>query len=209
MRSSDIDRAVAVLLSGGSVVFPTETLYGLAAMATNKKAVGKIYTIKGRNKEKFLPVIVGGMAQAEKYFIFDRTERTLAEKFWPGPLSLILRTRSKKIATAMGGGRIAVRWSANRIAAALANGCDVPITATSANLSGKPGCFTVAAVKRQFAGAHLASPVFFMNGGALKKSLPSTIVRIERGHIVVLREGKIDVEKHFPALIGHQKERYT
>jgi L-threonylcarbamoyladenylate synthase len=150
MKTVAIKRAAEVLSGGGTVVFPTETLYGLAAMATNKAAVQKVYAIKHRPREKLLPVIVGSFAQAQQYFIFSREELTLARRFWPGPLTLVLKTRSKKLAATVGGNRVAVRYSANAVAARLALCAGAPITATSANVSGKPGCFTITSVKRQF-----------------------------------------------------------
>ena len=189
----EIKRAGEVLSRGGTVVFPTETLYGLAVMATNKKAVEKVYAIKCRPREKLLPVIVGSFAQAQKYFIFSRVELALARRFWPGPLTLVLKTRSKKLAVAVGGNYVAVRWSANTIAARLAICAGAPITSTSANISGKPGCFTIASVKRQL-GARV-DPDLFLNDGTLKRSLPSTIVRVRRGRISVLREGKISTKE--------------
>jgi L-threonylcarbamoyladenylate synthase len=197
MKTIDISRASEIVASGGTVVFPTETLYGLAAMVTNKKAIEKVYAIKRRPREKLLPVIVGSFAQAQKYFIFSRTELALAKKFWPGPLTLVLKTRSKKLAAAVGGDRIAVRYSANVTAACLAISAGAPITSTSANISGKPGCFTIASVKRQLGRVlgNRASPDMFLNGGTLKRSLPSTIVRIVRGRIVVIREGKINTKE--------------
>jgi L-threonylcarbamoyladenylate synthase len=200
MKTTEIKRAAEVLSGGGTVVFPTETLYGLAAMATNKAAVRKVYAIKRRARKKLLPVIVGSFAQAQRYFIFSRVELALARRFWPGSLTLVLNTRSKKLAAAVGGDRVAVRWSANAIAARLAICVGAPITSTSANISGKPGCFTIASVKRQFGRAlgNRACPDLFLNGDTLKHSLPSTIVRVRRGRIVVLREGKISTKELKP-----------
>jgi L-threonylcarbamoyladenylate synthase len=192
MKTIEIKRAGEVLSCGGTVVFPTETLYGLAALATNKKAVEKVYAIKRRPREKLLPVIVGSFAQAQKYFIFSREELALARRFWPGPLTLVLKTRSKKLAAAVRGDRVAVRYSANAVAARLAIYAGAPITATSANISGKPGCFTIASVKRQFG---RVDPDLFLNTGTLKRSLPSTIVRVVHGRIVVIREGRVRVKE--------------
>jgi L-threonylcarbamoyladenylate synthase len=192
----DIRRAAKVLADGGTVVFPTETLYGLAASALDEHAVRKVYAIKHRPKERLLPVIVGSFAQAQKYFAFSRTELLLAERFWPGPLSLVLKTRSRKIVAAVGGDRVAVRWSANVVAARLAILARVPIIATSANLSGELGCFIVRSVKRQFGHATdaAAGPDIYLDGGTLARSLPSTIVRVRRGRIEIIREGKISKE---------------
>jgi L-threonylcarbamoyladenylate synthase len=191
LETEEIGRAARVLAHGGTVVFPTETLYGLAASALNANAVRKVYAIKHRSKEKLLPVIVGSFAQARKYFAFSRTELLLARRFWPGPLSLVLKARSRRLAAAVGGDRVAVRWSANVVAARLAILAGAPIIATSANLSGKPGCFTIHSVKWQFghAAGVFADPDMYLDGGTLARSLPSTIVRVRRGRIIVIREG--------------------
>jgi L-threonylcarbamoyladenylate synthase len=193
-----IRRAVKILNNNGTVVFPTETLYGLAALSTNKKAVKKVYSIKQRPQEKLLPVIVGSMEQAKKYFIFNSNDLKLAQAFWPGPLSLVLKTRSKKIAAALGSNILAVRYPDNSIAASLAELSGAPITSTSANSSGQPGCFTIAVVKEQFAGINggkSTQPDFYLNGGPLKRSLPSTIVRTKKNAIEVIRAGKTPLEK--------------
>jgi L-threonylcarbamoyladenylate synthase len=199
MDTKEIKQAAKILIGGGTVVFPTETLYGLAAIATNKTAVRKVYAIKRRPPEKLLPVVVGSFAQARKYFIFSRQELVLARRFWPGPFSLVLKTRSKKLAVAMGGDRVAVRYSANGIATRLTLLAGTPVTATSANISGKPGCFTILAVKRQLGSASGSRvlhvhPDMFLNGGTLKRSYPSTIVRVQRGRVAVLRKGKISAQ---------------
>jgi len=207
MPDADLKHAIDVILRGGTVVFPTETQYALGALATDKEAIGKIYAIKRRPGEKLLPVIVGSMAQAQKYFFLTRNEQVLAKKFWPGPLSMVLRTRSKKIAEAIGSDRLAVRYSADRIAAALALRAGAPVVSTSANTSGKLPCYTVAAVKRQLstAPAPRCDPDTFLDGGPLKKSLPSTIIEIKNGHFVILREGKIPTQaigKYVPPTLG-------
>lgn len=179
-------------MNGGSIVFPTETLYGLGAVATNKRAVRKIYLIKGRSAKKLLPVIVGSIGQAKRYFILNRDDLKLMRRFWPGPLSLILKTKSKKLIDAIGSDTLAVRLSSSKLARDLATFCDAPIVSTSANISGQPGCFTISAVKRQLLQADKsARPDLFINGGKLIKSLPSTIISTSRHGPLLIREGKI------------------
>jgi L-threonylcarbamoyladenylate synthase len=198
---SGIECALGVLRRGGTVVFPTETLYGLGAMSTDSEAVKKIYLIKKRPQEKLLPVIVGSMGQAKKFFVLSRNDLKLAGIFWPGPLSLVLKTRSKRLIKALGNDLLAVRFSADPFAAKLAELCGAPIISTSANMSGKPGCFTVAAVKRQFARSKGSEqPDLFLDGGTLKKSPPSTIVRVEKNKLSLIREGKIPLTEIIGAI---------
>ena len=203
VEPKSIARAAKVLADGGTVIFPTETLYGLAASVLDADAVRKVYAIKRRPFEKQLPVIVGSFAQARKYFLFSRAELLLARRHWPGPLTIVLKARSRRVAHAVGGDRVAVRWSANPVAVRLATMLGAPITATSANLSGKPGCNTIRAVRRQLGGSSrttraavrgvraAAQPDMYLDAGTLAQSLPSTIVRVRRGKAEVLREGKI------------------
>jgi L-threonylcarbamoyladenylate synthase len=197
-NKSGIEEALKTLERGGTVVFPTETLYGLGAISTSAEAVKKIYLIKKRPADKLLPVIVGSMEQARKYFILNGNNLKLAKKFWPGPLSLILKTKSKKLAAVLGKDILAVRFSANPLATKLAELSGAPIISTSANISGKSGCFTIAAVKRQFTGPD--KPDLFIDAGGLKNSLPSTIVQAEENKVVIIREGKISLERIIEAL---------
>jgi len=190
MSKTEIKEAVYILKNGGVVVYPTETLYGLGALATDKKAVKKIFKIKKRDSNKLLPVIVGSLNQAKRYFVFNKTDLRLARRFWPGPLSLILKTKSKRIEHILDSKYIAVRFSANNLAAAIAKSAGAPITSTSANISGDSDCFTISAVKKQFALASV-KPDIYINGGRLKKTRASTIVNAKGSKITILREGKI------------------
>jgi L-threonylcarbamoyladenylate synthase len=189
-------QALKILSDGGVIVFPTETLYALGAVATKNKAVKKVYSIKKRPQERLLPVIVGSMEQAKEYFILSGKNLALAKKFWPGPLSIILESRSQKLMKSLGSRFLAVRYPASTIASSLAISSGAPIVSTSANISGMPGCVSIAAIKKQFA-AYPASPRpdLFMDAGLLKRSLPSTIVQIRKGQLVFIREGKIPKTK--------------
>ncbi|MCL4405042.1 L-threonylcarbamoyladenylate synthase [Patescibacteria group bacterium] len=182
--------ALAVLLSGGVITYPTETLYGLGTLAINKEGVKKIFAIKARPGEKTLPLIVGSFQQARTYFKMSKKENELANKFWPGPLSLVLKTKSPKLRNALGADRLAVRYSANKFASLLAESSGAPLVSTSANLSGRSGCFTIAAVKKQFA-RNKIKPDLYVDGGTLEASLPSTIVAVHGRKITVIRNGKI------------------
>jgi L-threonylcarbamoyladenylate synthase len=185
--------AAKVLRNGGTVIFPTETLYGLGGLATDREAVKKIIRMKKRTSGKILPVIVGSLNQAQRYFVFTKTDLKLARHFWPGPLSLVLKTKSKKIRNALNSDYIAVRFSASRFASDVARYAMAPIISTSANISGKPGCFTVAAVLKQFT-LSTVKPDLYVDGGRLKKSSPSTVIRTRGSKITISREGKIKIK---------------
>ena len=187
--------------SGGTVVYPTETSYALGTAATSSAGVQKIYRAKQRPREKVLPVVVSSVSQAKIYFSFSRTDAAITERFWPGALSLVLKVKSKSIRRALGSSTAAVRCSSNPIAVQLATLVGAPIVSTSANVSGQPGCASTTAVRQQFAGRN-AKPDFYVNGGKLAKSLPSTIVRTRGTKIFCVREGAVPVADLGDALVA-------
>ncbi len=133
---------LAARLRGGAVLaIPTDTIYGLAADARSAAAVQRIFTVKGRDEGKPLPVLVGGREQAEELAAsLPAAFAPLAAAFWPGPLTLVLPARPGLPPQLLAGGAsIAVRWPRAPIAQALLTACGFPLTATSANRSGQSG----------------------------------------------------------------------
>lgn len=184
-----IENAAALLRAGQLVAFPTETVYGLGADATNADAVLSIYETKGR--PRFNPLIVhcADLAMAERLAVFSPLARTLAETFWPGPLSLVLPLRPghglSDIVTA-GLSTIALRVPDHALAQALLRAADRPLAAPSANPSGKLSPTTAAQVRRGF-----ADRVPVLDGGACTAGVESTILAIEDGRLVQLRAGAL------------------
>lgn len=183
ITKKNIQKAIRILKLGGSVVFPTETAYGLAADATNKKAVKHIFKLKERPPEKSLPWIAANLSMAKKYVKFSLLALRLAKKYWPGPLTIVLPTKRGKHT-------VALRVSSNKIAKSLSAGLKKPIISTSANISGEATCYSAQAVKKQFAKKSL-QPDLILDGGTLKKNKPSTIVKFLKNKIVVFRQGSI------------------
>jgi L-threonylcarbamoyladenylate synthase len=173
------------------VVFPTETAYGLAADATNPKAVARVFAIKGRSKEKSFPLIVADLKMAEKYGWFSPEIKKLVKKHWPGPLTVVLPLRRgvKLPSGAVRDGTIAVRVSSHPVARALSRWLGRPIVSTSANLSGQPICSSVSAVEKQLGDR----PDGYLDVGRLSRRKPSTIIMEKDGEIIVLRRGSIKV----------------
>jgi L-threonylcarbamoyladenylate synthase len=174
-----LQHAVAVLKNGGVVVFPTETAYGLAADPANIKAMRRVYLIKGREPTKHVPFIAADLPMAVRFARLSPPLITLAKKHWPGPLTLV-------------GKKAAIRVSAHPVARALSKGLGRPIVSTSANISGEPACYSVRAVKKQFIGRSF-QPDFYLDRGVLPRRKPSTLVKEERGKMIVLRQGRIRV----------------
>jgi L-threonylcarbamoyladenylate synthase len=170
-----VREAARSLAEGGLVAFPTETVYGLGADATNAAAIARLYEAKGR--PLFNPLIshVGGLSSAHRIARFDATAITLAQAFWPGPLTLVLPKREgcgvADLATA-GLETIAVRVPAHPVAHAILTAFDRPVVAPSANLSGHVSPTTAAHVQSDLAGRI----DLIVDGGPVTVGVESTIV---------------------------------
>ena len=175
-----VTHAVKTLKKGGIVIYPTETSYGLGADATNLIAVKKINRIKGR-REKFISIIISDKKMAEKYLVLNGDIRKLMRKFMPGPLTLVAKKKKLKTKTLLGGFRI----SSNRFASNLVKSFGKPITATSANISGKPGIYRLKDIVKIFSG----KVDLIIDSGNLPKRRPSTVFDVSKRKII--RKGKI------------------
>ena len=184
-----IDEAVAILKSGGVIGFPTETFYGLGADARNEAAIGKIFDIKGRDFKNPILVVIGGPQQMKALTDeIPQDAKTLMDRFWPGPLTIVLRASASVSPRLTAGiGRIGVRFTSHPVARELSRALGGPITATSANLSGAPECSSSAAVLAQLEGRIDA----VVDGGRTPGGKGSTIVDVTGETVQILREGVI------------------
>lgn len=179
--------ACEILSQGGLVALPTETVYGLAADATNGTAVAGIFEAKGR--PRFNPLIchVSGLSMAERYVAFNKTALQLAQAFWPGPLTLVLPLKPGTAIhplTTAGLDTLAVR-APTGFARSLIAAYDRPLAAPSANTSGK-----VSPTSASHVAADLGSKVdLILDGGAAEIGLESTIVKPTEAGIELLRPG--------------------
>ncbi len=187
-------QAVQILRDGGLVAMPTETVYGLAARADSADAVAKIYRIKGRPDFNPLIVHVASLDMARDLAVFDDAAETLAARYWPGPLTLVLPLRAgSAIAPAVTAGldTIALRQPGHPLAARLLAATGLPLAAPSANRSNEVSPTRPEHVCASF-GAD-APPV--IDGGACEAGLESTIVALDpQGGWRLLRPGPIAAE---------------
>lgn len=179
-------RAVLTILNkGGVVVYPTDTSYGIGCDATNARSVKKIFQIKHRAIDKQVSVIVGSVAIAEQYGTFSPDAHALARVFWPGALTIIVKRKRGK-------GTIGLRIPQHPIALQLAKAFGRPIVSTSANISGKPPCYSLRAFdhqrREQDTGPH---PDAVIDGGALPRRRPSTVINLTTEPPHYLRKGPI------------------
>jgi L-threonylcarbamoyladenylate synthase len=192
MISTDINRAVALLQSGGIVALPTETVYGLAGNALDSSAVAKIFAAKNRPQDNPLIVHVTGidMARGLGLQVTPLAER-LAEAFWPGALTIVLNKIDDLIPPEISCGldSVAVRAPDSPIMLDIIGKCGFPLAAPSANLSGSPSPTTVAHVREDFGDDFPA-----VDGGSCRIGIESTVVTLEGDKICLLRPGAVTPE---------------
>ena len=193
MEAIDLERAIEVLKDGGVVAVPTDTLYGLAADVFNLAAIDRVFDIKGRPQDLALPVLVSGWKQVTRVAKnVPPQAQALAERFWPGALTLVV-TKADGLPDRLtaGGVTVAVRMPDHPAPIKLINGLGGPITGTSANISGGADPSTLAELSDQIGGRvdHL------FNEGPEPMGTASTVVDITSGEPKLLREGAIPFEQ--------------
>lgn len=186
-----VREAAAAIEAGGVIVYPTDTIYGLGADALSDSAVARIYEIKGRDERKPVHAIVSDMQMAERYAHVNDEARTLAARFLPGPLTLVLKKREGiETGIAKGIDTFGIRIPDNDFCRKLVDAFGGPITTTSANLSGMMPAAPVAGIIEQLdEKGRVVNCV--IDAGEVKKRIPSTVVDCSGGTAVVLREGAI------------------
>jgi L-threonylcarbamoyladenylate synthase len=187
--AESFEHALAALTRGEVIVFPTETLYGLGADALNSRAVDKVFQLKGRDRHNPIPVLIADPAMLDMVVAtIPKIAKALMDTFWPGPLTLVLPARRdipKPLVNASGG--IGVRISSRPIATQLVAGLARPLTATSANPSGREPARTVAEAKGYFSD----KIEVFIDGGTLVSKTGSTVAEVLKSKVKIIREGEI------------------
>ena len=197
--------AVAAVRRGDVIVFPTETLYGLGADALNAAAVDKVFQLKGRDPNNPIPVLVSDRAMLNTLAsTVPPLAEKLIERFWPGPLTLVLPARSSIPAPLLNlSGGLGVRISSHPIAQQIVKLLGRPLTATSANPSGQPGALTIAQARVYFSD----SIDTFVDGGELSSKSGSTVAAVEGNSIKIIRAGEISAREIDSALGSGAKIR--
>ena len=197
--SSAILRAVEVLRLGGLVAFPTDTVYGIGALGFNGRAVQSIYTAKDRPIEKAIPILIGEMADIDQVAM-DVPKRAylLAQRFWPGPLTILAPKRPDLPEAVSATSMIGVRVPDHEIARALLRAAGA-LAVTSANLSGHPSPTTAEEVFAQLGGRI----ELIIDGGKTPGGTPSTLVDCMGDEFRILREGPITKTELVSALKTH------
>lgn len=182
------EKAAFILNRGGVIVYPTETLYGIGALASNNAAVEKIFEIKGRPQGKPIPLLVKDMDMLSQIAESSALATSLSEEFWPGRLTLILPLRSalSELITC-GTGKIALRISSHPFLQSLFELISEPLTSTSANISGDQNLMSSEELFETFNG----KVDLIVDSGKIPESRGSTIVDLTLDVPQILREGDI------------------
>jgi L-threonylcarbamoyladenylate synthase len=187
-----ITESLKVLKNGGIVAYPTESFYALGVLATDERAIKKLYELKKRPSEKPLPIIVGDMDTLKSIVKYIPSQaEDLMKRFWPGPLTLIFEAQDNLPALLTGNtGKVAVRIPGDSFALYLARASKFPITATSANISARPPAERADEVINYFGD----NVDLIIDAGKTPGGKPSTIVDVTVIPPRVLRKGIISLD---------------
>lgn len=192
IQLADIARA---LRSGATIIYPTETCYGLGCDARDEAAVQRIFAIKQRIEKKPLLVVVPDVAMIMDYVVWTPTLERLASKYWPGALTVVTSLRPDvhlPRGVVSDDNTLAFRVTSHPFAAELSRALGAPLVSTSANLAGKANIYNIDEALAVFSQANVfARPDIVIDAGELPERAPSTIVRVDGEHITVLRQGGI------------------
>ena len=197
-----LEKAVSALNRGGLVAFPTDTLYALGAHAFMDEAVSRVYEAKGRPQGMALPLLLGGPEDIERVAVdVPQAARDLAERFWPGAVTLVLY-KSPLVSATITGGRdtVAVRTPSHPTALALIDGVGAPLTGTSANRSGGPDPVSAEIVREQL--GDLVDVA--LDEGPCALAVGSTIVDMTAEPPKILRAGAVsraELERVCPGIL--------
>ncbi len=190
--SEAVVEAVEILKSGGIIAHPTDTVWGLACDAANSKAVRKIHALKKSDSAKPLLLNLPSKNYLEKIGRKLYRAKILAKNFWPGSLSLLIPTKSKKI-------KIGVRLPNHKLSNTLAKKFGAPLITTSANLSGEKIAKNASCVVKIFGN----KIDLILDDGSESKNIPSTLVDVSGDEVKLIREGAIPFKKILQTLSSH------
>jgi L-threonylcarbamoyladenylate synthase len=187
-----IEIAAKHILSDEIVLYPTDTTYALGVNALSEIAIERVYSLKQRAPRKPIHVVVADLPAAEQYVILNARARILAQTFLPGPLTLVLPHRKNIPENLVSGlATLGFRIPDNAISIALARAAGVPITTTSANLSGQGDTYTVRDCLTQLGSPAGEEIAVILDQGELPHVRPSTVVDLSKSDLIIIREGPI------------------
>ena len=194
--NESLREAASTILKGGLVVYPTDTVYGLGCHPFNKEAVNKVADVKRRSKGNF-PLLVGSIEKAKELGEVNGDAETLALRFWPGPLTIVVLSRAEFPSPIAGQDRmVGLRIPRRKDTLDFIVMCEGSLVGTSANISGAPSIRQAEEALKTFDG----KVDLVLDGGSLSKSLESTVVRVDGKRVDILREGAVSRQEIVMAL---------
>lgn len=191
----DFEGLVNRLKAGDTIVYPTETCYGLGCAADNDEAVERIFAIKRRQKDKPLLVLAHDPAVMMRYVHWTPALEKLNERYWPGPLTVVagILPHAQLARGVIASDRtVAFRITDHPLCAALSEALHAPLVSTSANIAAHESPYDIADILATYAGAE-QQPDIVIDAGILPHHAPSTVVRLHNGEIEVIRQGELIV----------------
>lgn len=190
-----ISEAARIIKTGGIIIFPTRTLYGIGVDALNTDAVDRVFAVKHRSAAKPVSVLVGSKsavsALAEE---IPSSAEKLMEKFWPGRITIVFKARAQvPLNLTAGTGKIGIRVPEHPVAVKLFQFLDVPVTGTSANLSGNQGAYRVTDLPSDM----ICQMDLILDAGPLRGGIGSTVVDVTTSPPTILREGVVSQQEVF------------
>jgi L-threonylcarbamoyladenylate synthase len=195
INQNNLFEAIEAMQNGKTVVFPTETSYGLGCDATSQEAVDKIFKIKQRKSDKPLLVVVSAVEMAKKYLVWNDLLEDLSKKYWPGPLTVVGEWNKKEnlaIGVVAADNTIAVRVTNFSLTKFLSEHLNRPVVATSANLADAGDVYDSKQVLAMFSDKD-AKPDILIDRGELPRNPPTTIVSVINDNLKILRQGQIKI----------------
>jgi L-threonylcarbamoyladenylate synthase len=187
-----IEKAAQIINQGGVAIFPTDTVYGIGCNPYNIDSVRKIYEIKSRNISIPLPILAYSKEIAQRITFFDEFTEKIIEKFWPGPLTIILKLTDRNLKKSLNlTDKIAIRVPNHKCTLELLKKCNF-LVGTSANISGHPSVTDPDECLK-----NIQNYDVFVDGGTITSKAESTIIEVENETIKILREGSLSQEELF------------
>ena len=192
MSECNLASLIFEILNGKILVFPTETSYGLGCDATSQSSVNKIFEIKGRPDNKPLLIVVDSIETAKKYLVWNESLEKIAQKYWPGPLTVVGEYRGGDLAKGVVGAdnTVAIRVSDFPFLKSITQKIQRPLVATSANLAGEPALFDIKEIANKFSDK-TNQPDIILNYGILPKVPATTLVSVVGNEVKILRQGNL------------------
>jgi len=194
-KNEAVEAAIEVLKSGGVIVYPTETCYGIGVDLTQPEAVERLWRFKGEREGKPVLAAISSLKMAEEYTDISVLGKKVVQKYWPGPVAIVALSKGKIAKKAQGEtDTIGLRMSANILVTEIVESLGKPISSTSANISGGNNPYSLDQFLEETPKERVSIIDLFVDAGELPQNRPSTVIDTRGETLKVLRQGEVVVE---------------